>query len=118
MRKKKSKQLSPNGSSSASVRLEYTNPTAAAVCVAGTFNDWRPEATPMVALGEGRWKKELALPPGRYEYLFVVDGRWQVDPGAGDRVANPYGGENGVVIVPVPQAQEKAERPMFVRKEA
>jgi 5'-AMP-activated protein kinase regulatory beta subunit len=54
----------------------------------------------MLAMGEGRWVKELVLPPGRYEYLFVVDGRWQPDPGSAERVANPFGGENGVLVVP------------------
>ncbi len=99
MRKNKSKRVNGNGSPSASVRLEYTNPTAAEVCVAGTFNDWRPEATPMVALGEGRWKKELALPPGVYEYRIVVDGEWMADPLAAETNANPFGGAHSVLRV-------------------
>ena len=107
MRKNKSKQRNRNGSSSPPVRLEYTHPTATAVCIAGTFNDWRPGATPMLAMGEGRWVKELVLPPGRYEYLLVVDGRWQPDPGSVERVANPFGGENGVLIVPAVEAPTK-----------
>jgi 1,4-alpha-glucan branching enzyme len=99
MRKSKSKQLSPNGSSSASVHLEYTNPTAAAVCVAGTFNDWRPAAAPMVAVGDGRWIKELALPPGLYEYRIVADGEWMADPLARETNPNPFGGLNSVLKV-------------------
>jgi 1,4-alpha-glucan branching enzyme len=110
MRKNKSKQLSPNGASTASVQLEYTDPMAAAVCVAGTFNDWRPEATQMVALGDGRWRKELVLPPGRYEYLLVVDGRWEPDPEAAERVANPFGGQNGVLAVPAIEAPTKGDK--------
>ena len=110
MRKNKSKQFNRNGSSSPPVHLEYTHPTAAAVCVAGTFNDWRPEATPMLAMGEGRWMKELVLPPGRYEYLLVVDGRWEPDPGAAERVPNPFGGENGVLVVPAVEAPTKGEK--------
>lgn len=100
MRNNKSKQLRRNRSSSVPVHLEYTDPTAAAVCVAGTFNDWRPEATSMVALGEGRWVKELVLPPGRYEYLLVVDGEWKCDPAAAEQVANPFGTKNAVLEVP------------------
>ena len=42
-----------------------------AVGIAGTFNDWRPQATPMIRLNDGRWAKELALPPGTYEYCLV-----------------------------------------------
>ena len=99
MRKNKSKQLNRNGSSSPPVHLEYTDPTAAAVCVAGTFNDWRPEATPMVALGAGRWMKELTLPPGVYEYRIVADGEWMTDPLARETNPNPFGGLNSVLKV-------------------
>jgi hypothetical protein len=34
----------------------------------------------MINMGQGRGLKELTLPPGTYEYLFVVDGRWLPDP--------------------------------------
>jgi hypothetical protein len=118
MRKNKSNQLSRNGSSSTPVRIEYTDATALVVCVAGTFNDWRAGATPMVGLGDGRWIKELVLPPGRHEYMFVVDGQWRVDPRAADRVPNPFGGENGVVIVPALEARAVGEEPPYGGKEA
>ena len=35
------------------VRFEFTHPTATSVCVAGTFNDWQPEAKPMHPFGNG-----------------------------------------------------------------
>jgi 1,4-alpha-glucan branching enzyme len=82
---------------SQSVRVEFTDPEAAAVAIAGTFNDWRPEATPMIALGAGRWLKELVLPPGIYEYLLVADGQWVPDPLAKETAPNPFGGVNSVV---------------------
>ncbi len=90
-----------NGNGRHAVRVEFSHPTATAVAIAGTFNDWRPEATPMIAMGEGRWLKELVLPPGRYEYLFVADGQWLTDPLAHDTVTNPFGGVNSVVMVPL-----------------
>ena len=99
MKKNKSKQLSGNGSSSTPVHLEYSDATASAVCVAGTFNDWRPEATPMVALGDGRWVKELTLPAGVYEYRIVADGRWLADPLARETSPNPFGEANSIVRV-------------------
>ncbi len=89
-----------NGNGRHAVHVEFSHPTATAVAIAGTFNDWRPEATPMVAMGEGRWLKELVLPPGTYEYLFVVDGRWLADPLAHATTPNPFGGVNSVVTVP------------------
>jgi 1,4-alpha-glucan branching enzyme len=81
------------------VHIEFSHATATAVSVAGTFNDWRPDATPMIPMGEGRWAKELALPPGTYEYCVVVDGAWLPDPLAKDTVPNPFGGLNSVVRV-------------------
>ena len=81
------------------IRLEFASTEAREVCVAGSFNDWQPTATPMIALGDGRWLKELALPPGRYEYRLVVDGQWIDDPLAKEFAPNPHGGRNGVIVV-------------------
>ena len=81
------------------VCFELTHPTAQAVSIAGSFNDWHPTASPMIALGEGRWRKELTLPPGRYEYRLVVDGQWVDDPAAKETVPNPFGGLNAVLEV-------------------
>lgn len=37
--------------------------------------------------GDGIWEIRIALPPGRYRYLFLVDeDRWQMDPGNPDEV--------------------------------
>ena len=83
----------------ARVSLELVEPAAQQVYVAGSFNEWKPQATPMVALGNGRWKGDLKLGPGRYEYLFVVDGQWRPDPNARETVQNPFGGQNSVVMV-------------------
>jgi 1,4-alpha-glucan branching enzyme len=69
------------------------------VCIAGSFNDWHPNATPMVALGNGRWVKELMLPPGRYEYRLVADGEWVDDPKAKEVAPNPHGGVNAVLTI-------------------
>lgn len=76
-------------------------PDAREVNVAGEFNRWRPEATSLVNTGEGNWMVRLMLRSGQYEYRFVVDGRWCEDPGAAQRVANPHGGFNSVVLVPL-----------------
>lgn len=97
---KNSKQ-SPTGSASkkSNCRLEFQHGEARAVCIAGSFNDWRSDATPMVALGDGLWVKELTLPPGRHEYRFVVDGAWVDDPNAKEVAPNPHGGVNGVLNV-------------------
>jgi hypothetical protein len=83
----------------ARVSLELVEPAAQQVYVAGSFNGWKPDTTPLAALGNGRWKGDLKLGPGRYEYLFVVDGQWRPDPNARETVQNPFGGRNSVVMV-------------------
>jgi 1,4-alpha-glucan branching enzyme len=100
MKKNKSNKNNGNGFASHSVRIEFTRPGAKTVCLAGAFNDWRPSSTPMIGLEEGRWVKELALPPGRYEYLVVVDEQWMPDPRAQETAPNPFGGVNSVLTVP------------------
>jgi len=81
------------------VHFEFHADDVAEVCLAGSFNDWHPSATPMVPMGYGRWAKEILLPSGVYEYLFVVDGRWLSDPGAAVTTPNPFGGINCCVKV-------------------
>lgn len=98
-----------HGNDRHSVHIEFSYPAAATVAIAGTFNDWRPEATPMISTGEGRWLKDLVLPSGRYEYLFVVDGKWVTDPFAPATVPNPFGGMNSVITVPRNRPASKKE---------
>jgi 5'-AMP-activated protein kinase regulatory beta subunit len=56
-------------------------PDAKAVFVAGTFNEWKPDATPLANWPGGKWSGTLPLPPGHHEYKFVVDGQWCCEPG-------------------------------------
>jgi 1,4-alpha-glucan branching enzyme len=81
------------------VRFEFSHPTASTVCIAGTFNQWQPESKSLRSTGVGHWWKETALPPGSYEYCFVVDGQWMPDPLARESVPNPFGGRNSVLKV-------------------
>ena len=74
-------------------------PGAHEVFLAGDFNDWQPRATPMVRQPDGRWTVTLPLHPGRHEYRFIVDGRWEDDPQAAGSVPNPFGGCNSVLEV-------------------
>ena len=41
-----------NRTSAQTVQVRFSHPAASAVAIPGTFNDWRPEATPMVSMGE------------------------------------------------------------------
>lgn len=105
--KLKSKLASPMKKTVASLRkkqspmisLQFSAPEAQEVYVAGTFNDWTPTATPLKKSAGGKWTAQLALQPGQYEYLFVVDDRWTVDPAAKQAVPNPFGGCNCLLEV-------------------
>ncbi|HAV64016.1 MAG TPA: glycoside hydrolase family 13 [Verrucomicrobiales bacterium] len=81
------------------VTLKFHSPEATEVFVAGSFNDWQPQATPLRSTRDGDWKGRLKLAPGRYEYLFVVDGTWLPDPVASEAAPNPFGGWNSVLSV-------------------
>jgi hypothetical protein len=83
------------------VVLTFLAPEAGKVAVAGKFNNWNPDATPLKNTGLGEWVVRLMLRSGQYEYRFVVDGLWSEDPEAAQRVANPHGGFNSVLIVPL-----------------
>ena len=81
------------------VLFEFTDPTATSVCIAGTFNQWKPEAKTLHSSGEGNWWKKTVLAPGTYEYCLVVDGKWIPDPHAQKSVPNPFGGRNSILTV-------------------
>ena len=74
-------------------------PQASTVQVAGDFNNWQPEKTPMQKTGDGAWQVKLPLAKGVYRYRLVVDGHWQQDPYNKMTEPNPYGGLNSVLKV-------------------
>ncbi len=78
----------PGTSGDCAVTLSWTSPNAPAlVAVAGSFNSFDPEATPMQEV-DGQWTVTLELDPGAYPYKFVEygaslfdeDGSWTCDP--------------------------------------
>jgi len=83
------------------LRLMVTVPNARTVAVAGSFNRW--DASSDLLSGpdrRDRWTISLNLPPGRYEYLFVINGsEWTPDPLA-PSVDDGFGGHNSVLVVP------------------
>jgi 1,4-alpha-glucan branching enzyme len=50
------------------------------VYLAGEFNGWNPAEMPMKKSADGKWKKQISLPPGEFEYKFLVDDQWIEDP--------------------------------------
>ena len=92
------------------VHFEFTSLTAKTVCIAGTFNQWQPEAKTLHSSGAGNWWKETSLAPGTYEYCLIVDGKWIPDPRARESVPNPFGGRNSILTVAdSPEAKHLAD---------
>jgi 1,4-alpha-glucan branching enzyme len=94
---KKPPQAPPSGPPP--VKFELYEPSARAVYVAGSFNAWNPTATPLKNDGSGKWEAAMRLIPGKYQYRFVVDGKWVADPLAKETAPNPFEGVNSVLVV-------------------
>jgi 1,4-alpha-glucan branching enzyme len=70
------------------------------VFLAGTFNNWNPTATALADNPDsGHFKTTVAVPKGRHEYKFVVNGVWCVDPNCPDWAPNGHGSLNSVIEV-------------------
>ena len=52
----------------------------------------------VVSSDQGTYRLEF-LPPGRYEYKFVIDGKWKIDPRAHQFSPNSFGTLNSVIEV-------------------
>jgi chromosome partitioning protein len=77
---------------------------ARTVQLAGDFNNWTPQTTPMTSAKPGNWRKVLPLKPGRYKYRLVVDGKWVTDPNNRYVEANQFGELDNVIEVAQPAA--------------
>lgn len=68
------------------------------VFLAGTFNGWSTEATPMHRKGD-RFEVILFLAKGEYRYKFVADGQWITDMNAEKFYPDGYEGQNSAIVV-------------------
>jgi hypothetical protein len=80
------------------VQFRLADTAAREVALVGDFNGWRPEHR-LHQVAEGVWSVDVALAPGVYHYVFVVDGRaMRLDPLA-PRVTDGFGGASSRVAV-------------------
>jgi hypothetical protein len=101
----------PTKQPSGCVLFRFEAPSARVVQLAGNWpeNDWlRGQAQTGSFLvgrmedpdGDGIWTRCEYLPPGRYQYKFVIDEQnWKEDPSNPQRVDDGYGGFNSLLIV-------------------
>ncbi|RME20474.1 MAG: glycoside hydrolase [Deltaproteobacteria bacterium] len=70
------------------------------VFVAGTFNGWDTTKKQLKdRTGKGDYQATLLLPPGEYEYKFLVNGDWHVDPENPHWVTNEFGTLNNILRI-------------------
>ena len=81
-------------------------PNARSVAIAGDFNQWDPNATPLSPVNN-IWQIQVRLTTGIHEFKYVVDGQWCCQPGVddhcsdsnGETVDNSFGTKNRVIRV-------------------
>lgn len=78
---------------------------ASEVKIKGEFNGWNANQTILNKTPE-KFSTTLPLKPGRYQYLFVVDGKEIRDPNNKDSVDNGMGGWNSVLQLPKPDPEK------------
>ena len=81
--------------------LRISDSKAHTVAIAGDFNNWSPQANLLEdPEGDGIWNGILKLEPGRYEYMFVLDGeKWLPDPNALRYVKDGFGNKNAILEI-------------------
>ncbi len=81
------------------VKFTLEIPNANKVTLAGDFNNWDASGLALKKIKSKVWGADVKLKPGRYEYKFVVDGNWIIDPNNNNRSINGLGTENSVIIL-------------------
>lgn len=71
---------------------------ASVVVLTGTFNEWNQSQLLFVREGD-EWVCRIDLDPGVYQYKFVVDGDWLLDPSNPDTAEDEAGNVNNVIEV-------------------
>ena len=81
--------------------LKLNDSKAHIVAIAGDFNGWNPQANLLEDPdGDGIWTGTLKLEPGKYEYMFVLDGeKWLPDPNALRYVKDGFGNKNAILEI-------------------
>ena len=81
------------------VTFSLNSSNAEEVILMGDFNHWNLKKHPMKKDQNGLWAKTVIIPPGTYEYKFLVDGQWKEDPQNDQTCPNCFGTYNNVFIL-------------------
>ena len=86
------------------VQFRLGQTEARQVALVGDFNGWRPRHQ-LHQIAAGVWSVDVALEPGVYNYVFVIDGKtWRLDPLA-PQVTDGFGGASSRVSVLAPEVR-------------
>lgn len=69
---------------------------AKSIYLSGSFNNWTTAQLPMQKNDSG-WIVNVKLPPGKYLYKYIIDGRWTEDPNNNLHEKDGRGGRNSVL---------------------
>ena len=78
------------------VTFLFESSDAKEVILVGNFNNWNAKKHPMKSNENGMWNKSVVIPPGRYEYKFLVDRQWEENPQNDQTCLNCFGTYNNV----------------------
>jgi 1,4-alpha-glucan branching enzyme len=80
------------------VKFECRADKGKRIYVAGSFNAWNPKKN-QLKYKDGLYSTSILLKKGKYEYKFVIDGAWCIDPECPDWTPNDMGSLNSVMSV-------------------
>ena len=87
--------------------FRFRRPGATAVCLVGSFNDWRVGDLPLLPEGDGWWRAQVLLPPGTYRFRYWADGQWYSDYAAFGVRLGPFGFES---VLDIPRSPVRKPR--------
>lgn len=94
-------QYCPNNLAEITFSMRADADQVKSIAVVGDFNDWDPTRDLLAdENNDGIWTVTLKLEPGRYEYMFILDGQqWVPDPSAYRYVNDGFGNKNAVLEI-------------------
>jgi 1,4-alpha-glucan branching enzyme len=81
------------------ITFRFEAPYADKVSLMGDFNQWDETRHKMRKTTRGKWEKTVVIPPGQYEYKFLVDEKWLLDPANEIVCQNCFGSMNSIIVV-------------------
>jgi hypothetical protein len=102
--RKDSDKVSPNWNKERDVqRVKISYPGDGRIYLVGDFNNWSRPGVPLVNIKKDRYRAELELDPGSYEYkvLIIEDGEesWIEFSNETYTVEDGFGGQNALLLV-------------------